>query len=53
MAYVGLSRPTHLLCIAIHKDRFKKDDFKDKWEIIDISKTASAVIAPAVETGKL
>lgn len=52
MVYVGLSRPTQLLCIAIHKDRFKKDDFKDKWEIIDIAITASAVMAPAEETVK-
>ena len=36
MAYVGFSRPTDLLCIAIHQDRFNA--FKDKintdiWEI--------------------
>jgi DNA helicase II / ATP-dependent DNA helicase PcrA len=37
MVYVGLSRPTHLLCLAIHKDRFAIDDFTDKWEIIDIT----------------
>ncbi len=37
MVYVGLSRPTHLLCLAIHKDRFKEDDFKDKWGIIHIT----------------
>lgn len=37
MAYVGLSRPKHLLCLAIHKDRFKENDFKDKWEIIELS----------------
>src|SRR5699024_3047109 len=36
MAYVGLSRPTDLLCIAIHKDRFKKFSSTidtDIWEI--------------------
>jgi DNA helicase-2/ATP-dependent DNA helicase PcrA len=38
MAYVGLSRPEHLLCIAIHKDRF--DNLlsainTNEWEIID------------------
>lgn len=37
MAYVGLSRPTHLLCMAIHKDRFDEADFKDKWKIIDLT----------------
>lgn len=40
MAYVGLSRPTHLLCFAIHKDRFKENDFKDRWDIIKIAKTS-------------
>lgn len=39
MAYVGLSRPTDLLCIAVHKDRF--DNFlsiidRDVWEIIEV-----------------
>ncbi|KAE9528989.1 UvrD-helicase domain-containing protein [Testudinibacter aquarius] len=36
MAYVGFSRPTDLLCIAIHKDRFDNHlDMIDKniWEI--------------------
>lgn len=36
MAYVGFSRPTDLLCIAIHKDRFGKlsnEINKDIWEI--------------------
>lgn len=39
MAYVGFSRPTHLLCIAIHKKRF--DSFlsntnSEDWDIIEI-----------------
>jgi hypothetical protein len=38
IAYVGLSRSTHLLCLAVHINRFNKDDFKDKWDIIDITK---------------
>ncbi|PIB37848.1 UvrD-helicase domain-containing protein [Maribacter sp. 4G9] len=38
MAYVGFSRPTDLLCIAVEKDRF--DNFlseidRDVWEIIE------------------
>lgn len=42
MAYVGFSRPTDLLCIAIHKDRF--NDFsnsinRDVWEIKDVPLT--------------
>ncbi|WP_343682858.1 UvrD-helicase domain-containing protein [Acinetobacter baylyi] len=40
MAYVGFSRATQLLCIAIHKDRFEKLlDTIDRniWEIINIS----------------
>ncbi len=45
MTYVGFSRPTDLLCIAIHKDRF--DDLlntinKDIWEI----KTVTAKALP-------
>jgi len=39
MAYVGFSRPTHLLCIAIHKDRFDSvlsDINRDDWDIIEI-----------------
>ncbi|MFK5893861.1 MAG: UvrD-helicase domain-containing protein [Pseudomonadota bacterium] len=39
MAYVGLSRPTHLLCIAIHKDRYDmlKGNLDEKlWEIKNI-----------------
>lgn len=39
MAYVGFSRPTHLLSIAIHKDRFDfvlSDINGDDWEIIEI-----------------
>ena len=36
MAYVGFSRPTHLLCFAVHKDRID-DNFNNKnWEIIEI-----------------
>jgi len=39
MAYVGFSRPTDLLCIAVHKDRF--DHFlsgldEKEWEIIEV-----------------
>ena len=39
MSYVGFSRPTHLLCVAIHKDRFDRDFTeinRDIWEIIEI-----------------
>jgi len=40
MAYVGFSRPTDLLCVAIHKDRF--DNFlseidREVWEIIEVT----------------
>lgn len=52
MIYVGFSRPTHLLCFAVHKDRFREKDFKDKWEITDITESTSAVVASAVETGE-
>lgn len=39
MAYVGFSRPTHLLCVAVCKTRFDShlsDIDRDKWEIIEI-----------------
>lgn len=39
MAYVGFSRPTHLLCIAVHKDRFDNvlsEINRNTWEIIEI-----------------
>lgn len=41
MAYVGFSRPTDLLCIAIHKDRFDSvlnTINRDDWEIITVQK---------------
>ena len=41
MAYVGLSRPTHLLCYAMHKSSYEKydvDRLKDcGWHIIDLT----------------
>lgn len=40
MAYVGFSRPTDLLCIAIHKDRFDNllnELDTDVWEIIEVT----------------
>lgn len=39
MAYVGMSRPTHLLCCAVHKDRYDKylsTIDRSKWEIIEL-----------------
>jgi hypothetical protein len=33
MLYVAFSRPTHLLCFAIHKDRYKKLYFCDFWKV--------------------
>ena len=41
MAYVGFSRPTHLLCLAVHKDRFDavlSGINTDNWDIIEIAK---------------
>ena len=39
MAYVGLSRPTHLLCFAVHKDRYNSHlgglD-ANIWEIMEL-----------------
>ena len=39
VAYVGFSRPTHLLCVAIHKDRFEKNVFGPNWKIIDLTES--------------
>lgn len=39
MAYVGFSRPTHLLCVAVCKSRFDShlnDIDRSKWEVIEI-----------------
>ncbi|OYU82965.1 MAG: hypothetical protein CFE24_13445 [Flavobacterium sp. BFFFF2] len=43
MAYVGFSRPTDLLCIAIHRDRFnafQNTINTDMWEIKTVTATA-------------
>jgi DNA helicase-2/ATP-dependent DNA helicase PcrA len=39
MAYVGCSRPTNLLCVAIHKDRFDTHlsaTDRNDWEVIEV-----------------
>ncbi|PTV97840.1 superfamily I DNA/RNA helicase [Halanaerobium saccharolyticum] len=39
IAYVGFSRPTHLLAFAVHQDRYEKylfDINKDVWEVIEV-----------------
>jgi DNA helicase II / ATP-dependent DNA helicase PcrA len=39
MLYVGFSRPTHLLCFAVHKSRFDShlsDIDTDIWEIMEV-----------------
>ena len=39
MTYVGFSRPTNLLCVAIHKDRFTQylsQINREIWEIKEI-----------------
>lgn len=37
MVYVGFSRPTHLLCFAVHKKRFKPENFDNIWSIRNLS----------------
>jgi hypothetical protein len=35
IVYVGFSRPTHLLCVAIHEDRFANiRNYDNNWEIV-------------------
>jgi hypothetical protein len=48
MAYVGMSRPTHLLCLAMHKSRIGKylQDLDVRynpngWEIVDLTNNKS------------
>ena len=39
MLYVGFSRPTHLLCFAVHKSRFDShlsDVDRDVWEVVEV-----------------
>lgn len=38
MIYVGFSRPTDLLCVAIHENRLSnmREELKNEWKIIDI-----------------
>lgn len=41
MTYVGLSRPTHLLCVGVHKDRYNEylnDIDENVWEIVTLSR---------------
>lgn len=41
MVYVGFSRPTDLLCVAIHKDRFDSlfgEINRQEWEVIEVPK---------------
>ncbi|MDP4199713.1 MAG: UvrD-helicase domain-containing protein [Bacteroidota bacterium] len=40
LLYVGFSRPTHLLCFAVHKERFEAHLSaidRDIWEIVEVS----------------
>ena len=40
MSYVGLSRPSHLLCLAVQKDRFVEylsELDEDVWEIVEVT----------------
>jgi len=39
MMYVGLSRPTHIVCLAVHESRFNaklSDIDRNTWEVIEI-----------------
>ena len=36
VAYVGMSRPRYMLCVAIQKDRFDKIDSPELREIWDV-----------------
>ena len=40
LAYVGMSRPRHLLCVAMQSETYEKSNgvFDDDWEVIDLRK---------------
>ncbi|MBL7186693.1 MAG: ATP-dependent helicase [Phycisphaerae bacterium] len=43
MVYVGFSRPTHLLCFAVHKDRFDESKFRNNgWKVVYAFERANA-----------
>jgi len=47
MAYVGFSRPTNFLCVAIHEDRFNEHlraNMSDDWKVVEV--LASEETAP-------
>jgi DNA helicase-2/ATP-dependent DNA helicase PcrA len=49
MVYVGFSRPTHLLCFAVHRDRFEEklpnidasDNDASVWKLIRLDEARS------------
>lgn len=44
MAYVGFSRATQLLCVAVHKERFDEllsSIDRDLWEVKEVSDVTS------------
>lgn len=44
MAYVGFSRPTHLLCLAVHKNRFDSvlsTIDSEIWDVIEVESSGS------------
>ena len=46
MAYVGLSRATDLLCVALHKDRFNRllnGINRQEWEVVEVENDCDAV----------
>jgi len=46
MAYVGFSRPTDLLCIAVHKERFETflDGLnEEEWEIVEVQNNETKI----------
>jgi len=52
MAYVGMSRPTDLLCMAVHKSRMPDNEivhFENNWEIISLCSERTEPILENVE----
>lgn len=42
ITYVGFSRPTHLLCFAVHKERIDIDFNSDDWQVVGLNNRSSS-----------
>jgi ATP-dependent exoDNAse (exonuclease V) beta subunit len=55
LAYVALTRATHFICLAVHKDRFEGDvasyfQQSDDWDVLEINPGEVVQDNPAADT---